>query len=221
MHLQRTFSYSIPCSEHNDSDGHLLLHILKIPPSELTLDTRALTTIPMEGRQMEALFIILLHICAGYKALPSGQPIGNIDPQCLIQIWELSNVTMSSQYAILSLLSDMSTARWVYPEHVAALSICVTNALLLPPDNRSTSIICPVVWRITRITDQMCLGRRRTEEERHDATIEANRAIAKLNTFRATMEVYGRSNTRLLTCTRPSVSGSLVPAGRWLPVYAD
>ncbi|KIM20066.1 hypothetical protein M408DRAFT_332992 [Serendipita vermifera MAFF 305830] len=184
-HLRRTFTYPISCSQHLDYEGHLLLHVLSLPPSELAIDLQRLTSVPMKGCQMEPLFIILLYICAGYDELPMEQPLGNIDRECLEQIWDLSKATMSSQLSVLSVLSDISTTRWVYPEHVAALSICVTKALELSYDPRIETIVQPLASRIERIKDQMLSGRRRSEAERDAAETEANKAIEKLTTYMA------------------------------------
>jgi hypothetical protein len=206
--LQRIFDYPVACSDHCDSEGHLILHILDgSPDGGVHVDLTAYTAIPIRSRIIDTLLILMILPDKHYGISPEDLRF-DIHPECLAQILEIGKAIRNSQFSSLTVLSQLSAqvirqdlhGEGVCSEELAGMSIGVIRALHLTNDPRVALVIPDLVS-----------GMRNVKK----ATI----AISKLMTHLAGMRIFGGRHCGILACAQSRESHS--PAVGWLEMLKD
>lgn len=225
-HLIRIFGYNVPCSHHLDGEAHILLHLFdKIPSLIIWFDKPAQTSIPLSGRTMNALLTLLV-APNGFHQPAVDALLVHMDRKCLIQLFDIIETVKLSQFALLSILTDICVRllddddrHIICSEEPAAIALCVERALKLPQDYRSVTVIQSLIQRIWKVEGRMQYRRVRTPSENASASAETAAAVAHLLAHLARISVYGSRNSSKLSCARSG--GNASPAVGWLPIYCD
>jgi len=161
-----------------------------------------------------------------YSISPENLQSDDIHPECLSRILEIGKAMRRSQFASLTVLSQLpARIIWqdlnredVCSEELAAISIGVTNALRLASDRRVALVIPDLISGIRNIKESM-YRRNIRPEENLAADKEATIAVNKLMTHLASMRIVGGQNCRILACAQTRESHS--PAVGWLEMLKD
>jgi len=221
------FEYPIACQEHNHSEGHLLLHILNgFPNCIVEADLSAYTAIPMQDRRLKLELILLILPGDQYKVRPELLR-SNMNMQCFAQILKIGKAVRSSQFSMLSLLSDLPThiindehrVRNLWPDELAALSVGALRALELPRDPRAALVIPKLVAGMVEAKRVMYERGHQPEWENMTADREATTTVSRLVSHLASMTVFGGQSRRILSCAQPR--GAYSPAVGWMSPHID
>jgi hypothetical protein len=219
--LQLIFEYPISCSQHYDGEGHLLLHVFQhVGSCKFSVNLMDLTTIPMYGRFMDVLLMILALPDQYQGQLRSEELDQILDEHCFVKVLEICSVVKASQFSFLSLICDLVVKvniKGLAAEDVELVSICIENALRLPRDNRVSLIIPVLTLRVGRLRDRMLERAFRDSEENEVASSRATRCIGALMDLWAATMVFGGRNYQIISCARTADGHG--PAVGWLPVH--
>jgi len=222
FHLQRIFECPIECSYHYDAEGHILFHILaSLGNLGFPTSYSAFEAVPLKGRWVDAIatLLILSDEPGEIPPLNLGRPV---DEKCLELILGIFKRVAASQFAMLafvySICARMLAGTGIATEELAIISICVTKALELPRDERTIPILRPVIRRIMRIRTTMLLYSSSIVEFENVSAV-GMRCTDRLNTYLATMLIFGAQNCRVLSCARRPQKFSA--AVGWLAEYVD
>jgi hypothetical protein len=176
---------------------------------------------PLKGRWVDAIatLLILSDEPGDTPSLNLGRPV---DEKCLELILGIFKRMATSQFAMLafvySICTRMLEGTGIATEELAIISICATKALQLPRDERSVPILRPVIHQTLRIRNSM-LAYSSSTAEFESVSAVGMRCTDQLNTYLATMLIFGTQNCRVLSCARRPQSFS--PAVGWLAEYVD
>jgi hypothetical protein len=222
------FEYPIACTAHRDVEGHILFHIFDAFINvSITVDMTAFTTAPIRGRQLDTL-LAFMAIPKNQYDIVSAELREKVHETCLAMILDIFRELRSSQYRMLAFLSDIPTRllggndglfKPISAEQLACMSVCIMNVLDLPSDARVAPLIPGVVSRTRRLIEEMYIYKIRDERENQSTDKEATIAINRLMTHLASMRIFGRPNSQLLTCARSRDTHS--PAAGWLPMHTE
>jgi len=189
-------------------------------------DVTGCTSIPLQGRKMNLVLVLLMLPDAQYHILPD-RLLSDIHTQCLGRIMQIGKVVRRSQLAMLSLMVDLSahlvrrkyTRQTLCSEELAGFSLCVRRALELPRDPRVAFVIARLVENMMDIKRLMYHNDYRVKWENQAADREASFATSRLMALLASMMVFGGHNRRILSCAQTREMYS--PAVGWMPIYTD
>jgi hypothetical protein len=192
--LKHIFEYPVNCQQdgHEIGEGHLLIHILQhVRIYEFPVNIPALTEFPMKDEPLQSLLAIFI-LSDGYEELlRERMDTRGIDEQCTKQLLEMASMLTSSQYSIFSILLAAHALFKGNPEDLAGFSICVNKALDLRDDQRSTSLILPLVSHMHVYMAGLEEG---SWHRQAIARREATKTIDRLHTQLARMLIAGGQN---------------------------
>jgi hypothetical protein len=218
----------VACSEHCDSEGHLLLHILSgLPNSRVHVDLAAYTTIPIwgPGRVLNVVLVLMILPDKQYSMSLEDQR-SDMHPECLARILEIGKEIRSSQFSSLTVLSEIAAriieqdlqGTTICSEELAGMSIGVIKAIDLASDPKVALVIPGLVSRIRKVKESMH-HRNYRPSENLAADKEATIAVTKLMSHLAGMRISGGRNCRALACAKTWENQS--PAVGWLAMLKD
>ncbi|KIM23428.1 hypothetical protein M408DRAFT_27881 [Serendipita vermifera MAFF 305830] len=222
--LRDIFYYSVSCPQHYDGEGHLLLHIFgQLHDCKSFVDTEIFTEIPSDECLFNVLSLIL--ISPDEPSQPPPLLRDDVNANCWSRLSEECRVVKTSQFAFLTLVSDLivlvrgDEREILAAEDVELMTTCVAKAFLLPPDHRILPTLPLLILRLQELRDGMVDKDHRSSEENTIAVSKANATIGKIATHLVTNTIYGKQNIRILSCARTCQGYS--PAGGWLPLQID
>ncbi|KIM23263.1 hypothetical protein M408DRAFT_265251 [Serendipita vermifera MAFF 305830] len=222
--LQRAFYYTVSCPEHYDGDGHLLLHIFsQIHDCKSFVDTELFTNIPSDNCLFNVLLLIL--VSPDEPDQPPSRLRDDVNAQCWAQLMEACGTVKSSQFEMLTLVSDLAalvsgTERSILAAEDAELIIaCINKAFALPFDHRIIPTLPALTNRLRVLLDGIMDKGLRPSEDNAVAASKVNMSLGKIITYFVTNTVCGSRNVRTLSCARARQEHS--PATGWLPLDVE
>jgi hypothetical protein len=216
-HLQRMFRYPVPCYECFDGPGHLISHLLSGHQLHVTQDVTLFGKIPLKGRYMRVLFIMLSTL-SGDETFTLAGYFPKVDEYILQTLEEDIHEIARSQYLLFVMIwNTLANTAWWSPKEIGGIVVGVRKALRLPYDSKATFILGPLSMKLLRIGKDLARGAYGGLAERElvkrEITITSQLLLANL----ASRSIFGRLNSHQISCAQ--AVGDAPPALGWLPPY--
>ena len=178
------------------------------------------------SKKLDSLYIVdpllaILFLHEEHEEFLRTRPL-ETEGECLGQILNMIRVTTVSRRLSLQFLlnfsRDLYRSYHLTLEDVAIFLLCIGRALLLPPDEDSISVIRSLALstrfperKVTFLSSRLPL-----RQVVLQLATETSKTLMSISVSRV---VFGRTNGRILSCTR--AAGEYMPATGWLAPHVD